>query len=364
MGKELMSQRNRQIAFPRNSPTWPRLSETRCSHPAASERLAFRRNAATRFPLWPIVAMLPTVLICILLAGATAGAIEPLRRGHTRPACLPGVPCADYQYRARSPSQTAVSRTAILLRTKVSVEAVLQQDTVRLSRQYSDEQVIRRYPETRERHIERHIGQRVLLPENVSPQVPELEFRSGALPPLPEDDLSDQSQPNITRRLLTQEFSASSPSPPPKERSVIALYQLSQSRLQIDHCEISEVALQLYSDGRWILSLRADQNRRPGEGEPLQFNPQLHLKRNQFAVRLRCLGAFQNEPTEAAMAVGRPVLADLQPHPFWVENGQPRYLRAGDHDGWVEEHFAEIDRVEIEFYYFRQQGLPVAPRGQ
>ncbi len=330
MAHQLAIWRPRQIKFPRNPPKW--------------------------FHITYVTALCHAVMVIVLIACTTATAIEPFRRGHTRPARLTGIPWADYQYRARSPSETAVSRTAVLLRTRVSVEDVLQQDTVRWRRQYSDEQVLRRYPSTDERHIERRIDQTVLIPEDTRSQPFAGESRTGLLPPLPSDERAENRGSNVTRRSLAEGLTVVSPAPPPQQRTVVELYQLDRSRLQIDHCEISEVALQLYSDGRWILSLRADQNRRPGVDEPQQFNPQLHLKRNQFVVRLRCLGAFQNEPTEAAMAVGRPVLADLQPLPFWVENGRPYYLRAGDCDGWVAEHFAEIDRVEIEFYYFGQQG--------
>lgn len=303
------------------------------------------------------------VLVIVLIACTTASAIEPFRRGHTRPSHLTGIPWADYQYRARSPSETTVSRTAVLLRTRVSVEDILEPDTVRWSRQYSDEQMLHRYPLTGERHLERRIDQTIVMPEDTGTQPFAWQSRTGLLPPLPSDDRSEARHSNVTRRQLTEGLTVVSPAPPPKQRAVVELYQLDRSRLQIDHCEISEVALQLYSDGRWILSLRADQNRRPDEGEPQEFNPRSHIKRNQFVVRLRCLGAFQDEPTGGAMAVGRPVLADLQPLPFWVENGRPYYLHTGDCDGWVAEHFDEIDRVEIEFYYFRQQGSPViSPR--
>jgi hypothetical protein len=140
------------------------------------------------------------------------------------------------------------------------------------------------------------------------------------------------------------------PSEPPS--TVVSLYQLDQARLQIQHCAISEVALQLHDNGLWVLSLRADQNRRPAEDEPAAYNPYLYIQRNQFVVRLRCFGTFENRPSEAGLETGKPVLATLHPDPFWVENGQPRFLRTGGCDPWVEEHFEEIDRVQVEFFYY------------
>jgi hypothetical protein len=100
--------------------------------------------------------------------------------------------------------------------------------------------------------------------------------------------------------------------------------------------------------GGWVLSLRADQNRR-AEGEG--FVPTLYVKRNLFTVRLRCYGNFANEPTQAALDSGKPLLAAIQPPGFWVENGQPKYLRLADQDELIQRYFELIDRVEIEFFY-------------
>jgi len=48
---------------------------------------------------------------------------------------------------------------------------------------------------------------------------------------------------------------------------------------------------------------------------------------------------------------GKPVMVDLSPYSFWVENGQPRYIRHHGYDPLVREYFRNIDRLEIEFYY-------------
>ena len=119
--------------------------------------------------------------------------------------------------------------------------------------------------------------------------------------------------------------------------------------MKIDHCEISQIVLQLCKTGDWALNLRADQNRRPPAGEPAEYNPRLHIKRNQFVIALRCLGNSLTRPSEPG--AGRPVLAVLKPRPFWVQNGQPRHLRVSGHDDLIGKHFGDIDRVQIEFYY-------------
>lgn len=224
----------------------------------------------------------------VVLAAIPAAAAEPhlIRRGCTKPGYVCGIPARDYQYGMRSPSQMAISRTGILLRTGTVFAETFEAVPAPVRGAYRDETLT--------------------------------------------------SQP---------------PPPEPRWQTMIELYQLDQARLQIDQCEISEVALQLHDDGRWILSLRADQNRRPDEAEAADYNPRLHVKRNQFTVRLRCLGAFQNAPAEGALAAGKPVLTALDPEPFWVENGHPRHVRAAGHCGLVQEHFADIDRVEIEFFY-------------
>jgi hypothetical protein len=135
-----------------------------------------------------------------------------------------------------------------------------------------------------------------------------------------------------------------------KEKRTISLYQLDQPRLEIDHCSVSRVALQLHDNGSWVLSLRGDQNPRQ-EGEERTFQPRLHLKRNLFVVRIRGYGSFREAPTAANMAVGKPELVDLEPVRFWVQNGEPRYLRVGGHDWRIREFFELIDRVELEFFY-------------
>ena len=43
-------------------------------------------------------------------------------------------------------------------------------------------------------------------------------------------------------------------------KNQIRLYQWNDAELKIDHCSISGMTLKLFPDGRWSVSLRADQN--------------------------------------------------------------------------------------------------------
>jgi hypothetical protein len=305
------------------------------------------------------------LILILVFAGTTAARAQPLfpSYGCTRPERACGIPYADYKYRPRSVSDTAVSRTGVMLRTRTSVVEVLASEPVTMRHEYTDQQVLRHLPGINERHIERDINETVIGSQIVRvPKHTQAELPSTGSPPH-EDPVRNDNKPGVTRRVLRSNFTSRSPAPEPPKRCVVELYRLSQAGLKIDHCEISQVVLQLHDDGDWILSLRADQNRRPRGDEPVVYNPRLHIKRNQFIVRLRCLGSFADSPTEAAVAAGKPVLAELHPSPFWVENGQPRYLRLEGWDPWVEEHFAEIDRVEIEFFYYQHHGYPSPMRG-
>jgi len=229
-------------------------------------------------------------ILLVIVPSASLLAVEPLRvyRNITRPPCATGIPLSRYQYGVRSPSGIEISRTAILLRRSTRVSDELQLEPRMLVRsEYTD--------------------------------------RSSRLP------AAIIGGVHIDRS--------------------IDLYQLDRAGVRINHCEISEVAIQLYDDGQWVLSLRADQNRRSEDGGPDGYNPNLHIKRNEFFIRMRCFGAFDHPAMREVATTGKPVLVNLEPYSFWVENGEPRYIRQHNWDPLVREHFQDIDRVEIEFYY-------------
>ncbi|MFO0905404.1 MAG: hypothetical protein U0939_20515 [Pirellulales bacterium] len=299
---------------------------------------------------------------------ATAWAVDfGLPKARTRPECLDGIPDRDYQYRPRSASVLATSRRAVLLAVaQVDVELRLQQ----LRESAAETETI---------GPRAGGGGAAVNPSRDARPFPPRRFREAELPPPTEDlpltspivaspEVEGASYDAPLRTRTASRGRSNSPSTPRRpleierqefaqqlaeaERATITrLYQLDRTSLAIDQCEISQVALQLRSDGLWVLSLRADQNKRPDELAPAPFNPKLHIKRNEFHVKLRCLGAFANSATEYSGAAGQPVIVDLDPEPFWVENGQPRYVRLVGCDRRLMARLERVDRVELEFFY-------------
>lgn len=139
------------------------------------------------------------------------------------------------------------------------------------------------------------------------------------------------------------------------------VYQLREPRLQIDHCFLSRVAVTLHADGRYQVSLRADQNPQPGDfdlrsplkpGEvvnvPLQTT---QLRRNLFVVKVRGYGSFPTFADRASLVPGQPVLVELPVEPFWVQRGEPYDGFAEGRSDAVRQFLPLLDRVEVEFTY-------------
>jgi hypothetical protein len=159
--------------------------------------------------------------------------------------------------------------------------------------------------------------------------------------------------------------------PPRVLRDRIKYYQLPQSKMQIDHCSLSRVALTLHENGYWTLSLGADQNpwmtgQRQEASSPTQTRGTVNsvrapippltkqtndLKRNLFRVKIRCYGGYPLQENRPELSGGKPVLFELEPDPFWVQRGIPYdYWKSGATVA-AQRFFDVIDRVEVEFSY-------------
>ena len=138
------------------------------------------------------------------------------------------------------------------------------------------------------------------------------------------------------------------------------VFQLSDSRLQIEHCFVSRVAVTLYDDGRYLVSFRADQNPRVGldAASPLRVNERLEtvlqttqLRRNLFVLRVRGYGLSPLRDERLGSAIGKPALIELPLDPFMVQRAEPYSGRMEGRSDAVRRSFELIDRVEVEFTY-------------
>lgn len=140
------------------------------------------------------------------------------------------------------------------------------------------------------------------------------------------------------------------------------VYQMKETRLQIDHCFLSRVAVTLHQDGLYQISFRADQNPqptgdirsplRPGERVETMTTLQTgQLRRNLFTVKVRGYGVFPTLGQRPSSAAGQPVLFELPVEQFWVQRGEPYSgFFEGRYDS-VRRFIGLTDRVEIEFTY-------------
>lgn len=338
-------------------------------------------------------------LLLLSVAGTAGAAGLPTwgvelvpHRAKTLPGCLDGIPDRDYQYRPRSQTVVTTSRRAFLLATTVAdtQEFLKNESELRTGTEAgaagkttpsatggaAPRSVVKPVlPTPKAEAIERGRdpvpvddpagGMPRLLDESDEDDGEELDPRSLRLEAPRVGQTLKRSLSKIRRTYHHEYAPGAGPSPsrlgdPILEKArqevitkplVTRVYQLDRNSLTIDQCEVSQVALQLRSDGRWVLSLRADQNRRPDDPENAPYNPKLYVKRNEFNLRLRCLGGFAIPVTTTSQAAGQPVMAAFQPEPFWVENGQPRFLRlvGCERNLWLD--LEKIDRVEIEFFY-------------
>lgn len=284
----------------------------------------------------------------LLIPSATTNAGKHwVHRGCTKPDCICGIPDQDYQYQPRSASITAVSRTAVLVKRSTLVAEQTINQAEELLQNRGPEPIPT--PET----MATARQQWPTRPEAGAPRTLDAISHRGPIEELPAPPPSRyfyESLPDGTLRRVPNLLMSPSPQlEGHRPARLIHVYQLYDPKLDIDFCSISRVVLQMHNNGQWVLSLRADQHQR--ELVEQGYQPRLYVKRNQFVIRLRGYGNFAELPTAAAIQSGKPELVDLPEIKFWVQNGEPRFLRTTGHDDRIRQYFELLDRVELEFFY-------------
>lgn len=166
--------------------------------------------------------------------------------------------------------------------------------------------------------------------------------------------------------------------------SKIKFYQFIQSRLPLEHCSISRVAMVLQETGHWRLSLQADQNPKQPNGVPKTAPPvasttalpaapttappvapripplgalnppqkqTAQIRRSQFFVVVRGYAANSLKDQPDNTTIGKPLLFRFEMEPFWVENGVPRDMVWDGDSSDVKAFFGVVDRIEVSFSF-------------
>lgn len=171
-----------------------------------------------------------------------------------------------------------------------------------------------------------------------------------AIPGYAYSSASESAKPTTTAATLVRVPAGTGRSP--------QVYQLAQSRMQVDHCYLSRVAVALADDGDFVISFRADQNPVPSDdpGSPVrkdEVQPRAslqtsHLLRNHFVVVVR---GYSNAGTTSNLAIAKPALVEWKLDPFTVERGKPYSGHVTGAKDAVKRNFELIDRIEVEFSY-------------
>jgi hypothetical protein len=159
--------------------------------------------------------------------------------------------------------------------------------------------------------------------------------------------------------------------PPPLGARAKMFQFVDPTSLRIDHCSISHMAAVLDEEGRWVASLRADQNpivvrdrRNLVDGVVVDDIRRSVLQtrqilRNRFHVRIAGYSWPEGQNVVDADAATHPEIFEIVLTPFWVQRGEPRRLLCSGAMPPAEaaRAYALVDRIGIDFAYERQAGL-------
>lgn len=149
------------------------------------------------------------------------------------------------------------------------------------------------------------------------------------------------------------------------------VFQLADTRLQLDHCFLSRVAVTVHDDGRYLVNFRADQNPQLQNlrsdlnlqsvrdiASPLKLGERVdtvlqttQLRRNQFVLHVRGYAMAPVRQELPGLGLGKPALFDIPITPFMVQRGEPYYGKFEGRSDALRRSFELIDRVEVDFTY-------------
>lgn len=133
----------------------------------------------------------------------------------------------------------------------------------------------------------------------------------------------------------------------------------SRSQLRVDHCRVSDIVVDIDNRGYWWATFLAEQNfpLEPEQGR--RFRQRIHLKRNEFEVKIRLLSSGKASSREISNSdilsrepdAGRLIVAKIEPSKFWVQRERPRHMQYSGHCSQIFYDFDLITAAEFEFSY-------------
>lgn len=139
-------------------------------------------------------------------------------------------------------------------------------------------------------------------------------------------------------------------------RAIKSFQFVETPRLEIDHCSLSKISFLVNRTGHWSINFQADQNPDPPRAPPIDPGTAKpgkpakdFIRRNEFFVTARVYAA--QGAANPGDRLGRPLIAELNLQPFWVQKAQPQTVWQEGDEGRFVELFDLIDRVELEFKY-------------
>lgn len=132
-------------------------------------------------------------------------------------------------------------------------------------------------------------------------------------------------------------------------RGRLKSFSLTESRLAIDHCSVSKVAITLEENGNWSANFTARQN--PRDVNEIERPRIERFVRNKFYVTLKLFGQYPLATDPMTSELAQPQLAEIEVPAFWLEKGESDNVFEFAECPEVAHYFDVITRIEVDFQY-------------
>ena len=126
-------------------------------------------------------------------------------------------------------------------------------------------------------------------------------------------------------------------------------FSLRETRLSIDHCSVSRVAVTLEESGAWKVNFTGRQD--PFDVPEMDRPRFVRFERNRFFVTVKLFGQYALATDPETMSLAPPQIVELEVPAFWLERGEMDSRFYSDFSPEVAAYFDVITRIEVDFQY-------------